>query len=122
MPPPSSGPFCAGHSESSGRDSSGNRLRTRCIIGNQRHVAQSQVLVIPFKISECEGLVFLDRPTGRNAIVVSLELRDLSLIEEISGVQIAVTDKFVQAAMEFVSAGSGYNADLRPGLFPYSAP
>ena len=79
------------------RTTAGTALaRRERVIGNQRHIAQAQVLPVAFVVAEQKQLVFANGPARGRTEFVSLERRDRALVEEIARVQSAVAQKLIQ--------------------------
>src|SRR5579871_3348057 len=64
-------------------------------------------------IAKDKSLVLLDRSADGSSEFVALKLRDIPEIEEISRVECAVAQEFIDRAVDFVGARGGYDAYLR---------
>ncbi len=79
------------------------------VVGDERHVAQAQVLAEPLVIGEDEGFVFHDGAAERGSELIAAEAGHRLPVEKVSGVQIAIAEKFEQRSMQ--SVGSRLRGD-----------
>src|SRR5208337_4508942 len=68
-------------------------------------------------IAEQEGLVLLDRSPQGTSKLVTREMRDGGLIEEIARIKVAVAQEFKCRPVPIVCPGLGDNDDLTAGPF-----
>src|SRR5258706_15528354 len=79
--------------------------------GYVRKVRRAEALADSFIIAKNEGLVLLDWPTGRSPILIASKRRDFGGIKDVAGIERAVTDKLIGAAMKLICSGLGDRAD-----------
>src|SRR5580692_10513710 len=89
----------------------------RGVVGYKGDIAHSQMLPVSFVVSKQEELVLLERAAQRASEYIALELGDFALVEEISGVQIAVAQELVDVPVELVGSAGRNDADLRARTF-----
>ena len=90
----------------------------RGIIRHKRDIAHAKSLPVAFVVAEKKGFVGANWPAERPAEYVALELGDVGLIKEVSGVKRAVAHELVYRAVELVRAPGGHDAHLCAGPFP----
>src|ERR1700730_7095762 len=78
-------------------------------------MAQAKILPEAFVVSKQKGLVFPDRTTERAAKFIASKRRDLATIKEILGVQRAISQKFIDIAVQVVGARSSNDVNLGSG-------
>src|SRR5207245_8033468 len=82
-----------------------------------RAIALPQPLLEPFVVSKHEQLVLHQRTSDGSSELMPFE-RTLFGLEEVPGIQSAVTVIFEDIAMPVVRSGGGHNIDLPSGPFP----
>src|ERR1700676_2008621 len=78
-------------------------------------MAQAQALPEAFVVCECESFVLADRTTKRATEHVAPEPRDTAMVKVIAGIQRAVPQEFIGAAMELVRSRGSRDVDLGTG-------
>src|SRR5207244_3171267 len=86
--------------------------QSRIGVWHQRHVRKTEILPVAFVVAEQEELVLLDRAAQGQAEVITLELRNLLLIEVVSSVQRGIAQKLVRRPMQAVCAARRNDRDL----------
>src|ERR1700753_3951587 len=87
-------------------------LRTGCIVGYEREIAETQRLAEAFVVGEEKGLVLDDRTAGGGAENVAFEMRNIAVIEEVASVERAVAQEFVRRSVKLIRAVRGDHIDL----------
>ena len=82
------------------------------VVRHQRQIAEAERLPVSFVIAEDEGFVSYDRAASRTAKHIAFEMRNVTVVEEISRIKDAVAQKFVDRPMKRVRAVGGDDVDL----------
>src|SRR5439155_3416052 len=90
----------------------GKIAQSRIGVWHQRHVRKTEILPVAFVVAEQEELVLLDRAAQGQAEVITLELRNLLLIEVVSSVQRGIAQKLIRRPVQAVCAARRNDRDL----------
>src|SRR5580704_781946 len=98
-----------------GHGRAGRRVADHSVAGGERgdvvNRAQAQRLAQAFVVSKNEGLVFLDRTACCYPELVSPEGRDGGRVKIVAGIESAVAQELIGAAVKAIGAGASYGAD-----------
>jgi len=85
----------------------------RIVVGNDRDLADRQALPESFEAAEDERLVPAKRASRGAAKLVAPEgRRTYRMVEEVAGIESAVSDKLEERAVKLIGSGHGHQTDL----------